>query len=126
MQAIAETRSTITVTLEKPVQGVLRCHWNRLSGDSRTNARIDDDVAEQGARRLGTFAILTAVSVVAAITLKTLLQPELAAAYHNPLFRLSALYSVLASVGLAVLQRSRSVHPQILLDLGLAFEITGA
>jgi serine/threonine-protein kinase len=126
MQATAESDTAITVTLEQPVQGVLRCRANRLSGSSRTAARVRDDIAEQGARRLGTLAILTAISVVAAVTLKMLLQPELAAAYQTSLFRLSALFLVLASVGLAALQRSRSVHPQSMLDLGLAFEIAGA
>src|SRR5215472_12690705 len=126
MQATAEPGSAITVTLEQPVRGLLRCDAKRLSGSSRTNARVRDDVAEQGARRLGTLAILTAVSVVVASILKMLLQPEMAAAHESPLFRLSALFLVLASVGLAVLQRSGSVPPQILLDLGLVFEIAGA
>src|SRR5690349_12871131 len=104
MQATAEPRSSaITMTLEQPVRGVLRCGWNRLSGSSQTAARVRDDVAEEGARRLGTLAILTAVSVVVASILKMLLQPEMAAAHGSPLFRLSALFLVLASLGIAVL-----------------------
>jgi serine/threonine-protein kinase len=114
------------MTLEQPVRGVLRCQANRLSGSSRTKARVRDDVAEQGARRLGTLAILTAVSTVVASVLKMLLQPEMAAAHASPTFRLCALFLALASIGLAVLQRSGSVRPQILLDLGLAFGIGGA
>src|SRR5581483_8878338 len=126
MQTTAEPRSSaITMTLEPPVRGVLRCPASR-SGGSQTAARVRDDVADQGARRLGTLAILTAVSVVVASILKMLLQLEMAAAHASPLFRLSALFLVLSSAGLAVLQRSGSVRPQILLDFGLAYEISGA
>src|SRR5262249_26450017 len=73
--------------------------------------------------RLGTLAILTAVSVVASAIIKMLLQPEMAAAHQSPLFRLSALFLVLASLGLAALQRFGSVRPQTLLDLGLFFGV---
>ena len=50
----------------------------------------------------------------------------MAAAQQTPLFRLSALFLVLAAAGLAALQRSGLVRPQDLLDLGLVFEIAGA
>jgi len=63
MQATAETTPAATVTLDHPAGG-LRCHGNRLAGGPRTSARVSDDVAEQGANRLGTLAILTAVSVM--------------------------------------------------------------
>src|SRR6185295_17661288 len=54
------------------------------------------------------------------------LQPEMAAAHETWLFRLSALFLVLSSVGLAVLERSKLVRPQVLLDVGLLFEVAGA
>ena len=54
------------------------------------------------------------------------LQPEMAAAQQNPLFRLSALFLVLAGAGLAVLQRAELVSAQDLLDLGLVFEVAGS
>jgi hypothetical protein len=40
------------------------------------------------------------------------LQPEMAAAQQSPLFRLSALFLVLAGIGLAALQRSELVSAQ--------------
>src|SRR4030095_4820191 len=93
---------------------------------SRTRARIADDVAQQGARRIGTIAILTAVTVAGAVILEHALQPEMAAAQQNPLFRLSALFLVLAGASLAVLQRAELVGAQDLLDLGLVFEVAGS
>src|SRR5262245_55696711 len=126
MQATAETTPAATVTMDRPAGGLLRCHANRLAGRPRTDARVSDDAAEQGARRLGTLAILTAVSVVATTVVRSMLQPELSAAQATHLFRLSALFLVLASIGLAAFERSGIVRPQALLDLGLAFEIGGA
>ena len=126
MQAAAESAPTIIPALYQPPGGVLRCPVDHRGGGLQTKARIRDDVAEQGARRLGILAILTAVSVVASVIVKHLLQPELAAAQSTPLFRLSALFLVLASVGLAAFQHSGSVHPQTLLNLGLVFEVAGA
>src|SRR5712691_1395186 len=128
MPATAESTpaASLTVTMTQPDGGRLRCDAGRRSGNSRTKARVHDDVAEQGARRLGILAILTAVSFVASVIIKHLLQAELAAAQATPLFRLSMLFLVLASIGLAALQRSGSVRPQVLLDLGLVFEVTGA
>jgi serine/threonine-protein kinase len=110
-----------------PAGGVLRCQVGHAgSVGSRTQARVADDVAEQAAHRLGTMAILTAVSVVGIAVLQHGLQPEMAAAQQTPLYRLSALFLVLAAVGLAVLERSNALAPQSLLDIGLAFEVAGA
>ena len=83
-------------------------------------------MAEQGARRIGTIAILSAVTVAGAVILEHALQPEMAAAQHNPLFRLSALFLVLAGASLALLQRAELVSAQDLLDLGLVFQVTGS
>ena len=126
MQATAETSPTVTVAVDKPAGGLLRCDWNRLAGSPQSKARVFDDIAEQGARRLGTLALLTAASVVASVVIKHLLQAELAAAQATPLFRLSMLFLMLASIGLAALQRFGAVSPQVLLDLGLVFEVAGA
>ena len=124
---MGESVSASSAPLSQPAGLILRGEESRLATDSsRTKARVGADVAEQSARRLGTLAILTAVSLVTASILKTVLQPELAAAHEAPLFRLSALFLVLASIGLAVLQRSGVARPQLLLDLGLVFEIAGA
>src|SRR5215510_6226771 len=120
---MSNTSSTIT----EPVGRMLRCADNRFGSDGpRTKARLDDDVAENAARRLGTMAILTAVTVVGMTVLQAALQPELAAAHETPVFRLSALFLVLSSVGLAALERSKLVRPQVLLDVGLLFEVAGA
>src|SRR5262245_59943087 len=127
MQTAEELATPSTATQSLPSGGILRCEPRRLnSGSSRTKARVSDDVAEQSARRLGTLAILTAVSVVATTVAKHLLQPELAAAQATPLFRLSALFLVLSSLALAALQRKGSIAPQALLDLGLIFEVGGS
>jgi len=127
MQATEDLATPSIVTQSLRCGGVLRCEPKRLdSGSSGTKARVRDDVAEQSARRLGTLAICTAVSVVAATVLKHLLQPELAAAQATPLFRLSALFLLLSSIALAALQRTGSVRAQTLLDLGLGFEVAGA
>jgi hypothetical protein len=79
---------------------------------------LADSVADQAARRLGTLAILTAVTVVGMTILEHILQPELAAAHGTPLFRLAALFLVLASIGLAGLERSQIAQPQTLLTWG--------
>ena len=91
-----------------------------------TRARIAGGIADEAARRIGTLAILTAVTVVGASVLHHALSPDLAAAQQTALFRLSALFLVLAGAGLALLQRSELVTSQDLLDLGLVFQIGGA
>ena len=107
--------------------GVLKRARHRSgAGGSQTRGRLADDVAQQGARRIGTIAILTAVTVAGAVILEHALQPEMAAAQQNPLFRLSALFLVLAGASLAVLQRAELVSAQDLLDLGLVFEVAGS
>ena len=83
-------------------------------------------MAEQGAQRIGMMAILTAVTVVATSILQHALQPELVAAEQAPLYRLSALFLVLAALGVAALQRAQLVTSQDLLDVGLVFELAGA
>lgn len=111
----------------EPAGGVLRCGRHPSVGSgSQTHSRIADDVARQGARRIGILAIITAVTVVAAAILQQMLQPEMAAAQQNPLFRLSALFLVLAGAGLAALQRSEVVSAQDLLDLGLVYQVAGS
>src|SRR5205809_3233309 len=113
----ARTDSKVTASLSPPEGGMLRCAGNLLgSGDHRTKARLDQNVAEEAARRLGTLAILTAITVVGTALLQHGLQPELAAAHGTAMFRLSALFLVLASVALAALARSKLVLPQALLD----------
>ena len=51
---IIETESRALSMSDQPPGGVLKCarHWSGASG-SQTHARIADDVAEQGARRIG-------------------------------------------------------------------------
>ena len=110
----------------EPTGGVLRCAGRAAASGWNTRARIADDIARQGARRIGTLAILTAVTVVGASVLQAELQPEMAAAQQSPLFRLSALFLVLAAIALAAVQRAQLAEPQDLLDLGLLFEVAGA
>jgi len=105
--------------------GVLRCGGQRPVG-ARSHARIADDVAQQAARRIGTMGILAAVTVLAAAIVQHALQPEMAVAQQTPLYRLSALFFILAGVGLAALQRAEIMNPQDLLDLALVFEAGGA
>src|SRR4029434_2427667 len=94
--------------------GVLKRARHRSgAAGSRTRARIADDVAQQGARRIGTIAILTAVTVAGAVILGHAFKPEMAEAQQSPLFRLSALFLVLAGASLAVLQRAELVGARI-------------
>src|SRR6185295_432559 len=66
--------------------GVLKRARHRSgAAGSRTRARIADDVAQQGAGRIGTIATLTAVTVAGAVILEHPLQPEMAAAQQNPI-----------------------------------------
>jgi len=118
------TQETITAAFGG---GVLRCGRapSQASG-SRTHVRIADEVAKQGAQRIGVLAFITAVTVVGVAILHQALQPEMAAAQQNHLFRLSALFLVLAGIGLVALQRSDLVSAQELLDLGLVFEVAGS
>ena len=125
MRSAAQTVFEAVTVKAEPA--VLRCSPHRLvASGSQANARIAGDIADQGVRRIGTLAILTAVTVVGAAILQAALQPEMAAAQQSPLFRLSALFLVLTAIALAALQRARLVDPQDLLDLGLVFEVAGA
>jgi eukaryotic-like serine/threonine-protein kinase len=127
MKPASQTVSIPRAVAAEPAGGVLRCGEQRsVAAGSQTRARIADEAARQAARRIGTMAILTAVTVVGAAILQQVLQPEMAAAQQTPLFRLSALFLVLAGAGLAALQRAELVSPQDLLDLGLIFEVAGA
>src|SRR5262249_54317917 len=125
MPAASQLADTLTVVPSLPASRTFRCA-NRLVSAKTSRSRVDHEVAEEGTRRLGTMAILTAVTGLGLTTAPRLLQPELSAAHQTPLFRLSALFLVLASAGLALLQRYGSLSAQTLLDIGLAFEIAGA
>jgi serine/threonine-protein kinase len=130
MQPAPSSRA-ITETLfpeaAQPGATVLRCHPGRSAGRSEeTRARIAGGFAGEASRRIGTLAILTAVTVVGASLLHQALSPDVAAAHQAPLFRLSALFLVLAGAGLAALQRSGWLSSQDLLDVGLVFEVGGA
>src|SRR3954470_8217813 len=101
---------------------ILRCP----AQNSRTNTRLDEHVADEAARRMGVLSVLTAATLVAKTVLQLWLQPEMAVAIGSLSFRLAALYLVLASTSLAVLQRSGAVCSQRLLDVGLGLEVSGA
>jgi len=106
---------------------MLQCVASRLESKTHlSDARLADNIAEQSARRLGILAFFTAVSVVVMIVLQHSLQPELAPAHATPLFRLAALFLVLASLGVVALERSKLAPHQVLLDVGLVFEVAGA
>jgi serine/threonine-protein kinase len=124
---IAETAASLSAPVSAPHPGAdLHCARNRRPESPRSKARIDQRVAADAAHRLGTLAILTGISVVGMTLAQNALQPELAAAHRAPLFQLSALLLVLASLGLAALERCGLARAQTLLDLGLAFEVAGA
>ena len=91
-----------------------------------TNSQIDEAVAQEASRRVGILAILTAATLVAKSVAEHILQPDLAVLQTTVSFRLAALFLVLASIGLFALQRSRILCPQMLLDVGLVFEVSGA
>src|SRR5690242_19954388 len=92
-------RTTVT---QPPAQGsiqpgraVLRQKEHESAGPgSKTRARIAGGIADEASGRIGTLAILTAVTVVGASILHHTLSPEIAAAQQTPLFRLSALFLV--------------------------------
>ena len=121
----AEAQLTKTMTAPRRGGSLRRTRERFVSSSPHNSERLENDVAQEGARRIGTLAILTAVTVLGVALLQSFLQPELAA-HRTPLFRLSALFLVLSSAGLAALQRSKVCSPQLLLDLGLVFEVTGA
>src|SRR5690349_16335931 len=126
MQPAVQTESLATSPTAQPAGGVLRCDRQpSVASGSRTHAHIADEVAKQGAQRVGILAIITSVTVVGVAILQQALQPEMSAAHDTPLFRLSALFLVLAGIGLAALQHADLVTPQELLDLGLVFEVAG-
>ncbi len=93
---------------------------------SHSGMRTADDIAEEGARRIGTIAILTVVTTVGVAVLQHKLQPEVSGAQQTWLYRLSALALILAAAGLATIQRAAIVSARTLLDLGLALEIAGS
>lgn len=127
MAPATQAKSKAASAAPHPGGGVLKRARHRSgAGGLQTRARLADDVAQQGARRIGTIAILTALTVAGTVILEHALQPEMAAAQQNPVFRLSALFLVLAGASLAVLQRAELVSAQDLLDLGLVFEVAGS
>jgi eukaryotic-like serine/threonine-protein kinase len=127
MSRVIETIPQPATPPAGPAGGVLRCGGHRVTASgSQTQARIADEVAREAARRIGTIAILTSLTVVASAILRHALEPEMALAQQTLLYRLSALFLVLAGAGLAALQRAKLVSAQDLLDLGLVFEIAGA
>jgi len=122
-----EASPTVTMPAAARTGGVLRRAPERLaSQNTPTRQRLDNNAAREAARRIGTLAILTALTVVGVAVLQDVLQPELAAAHQVPLFRLSALFLVLASAALAALELTSALSAQLLLDFGLAFEVAGA
>jgi serine/threonine-protein kinase len=125
LQGIAATRSSAPDPIQ-PGGAVLRRKKQSAGPGTPTRARIAGGIAADASARIGTLAILTAVTVVGASILHHALSPDIAAAQQTPLFRLSALFMVLAGAGLAALQRSALLTSQDLLDLGLVFEIAGA
>src|ERR1043165_4473420 len=126
LQPVSAVTESLPV-LSQPGRAVLRRDGGRsVDRGSQTRARIAAEIADQGSRRIGTLAILTAVTVVGASLLQHALSPDTAAAQQSALFRLSALFLVLAGAGLAALQRSGLLSSQDLLDLGLVFEAGGA
>ena len=125
-QPTAVTESSASVPIQ-PGGAVLRRMGHKSAGPgTQTRARIARGIADEASGRIGTLAILTAVTIVGASILHHALSPDVAAAQQTPLFRLSALFLVLAGAGLAALQRSGLLTSQDLLDLGLVFEIGGA
>jgi serine/threonine-protein kinase len=125
LQGIAATQPSAPVPIQ-PGSAVLRLKRQSAGPGTPTQARIAGGIAAEASGRIGTLAILTAVTVVGASILHHALSPDIAAAQQTPLFRLSALFMVLAGAGLAALQRSALLTSQDLLDLGLVFEIAGA
>jgi len=124
-QALRRTISTVTIT--GTAGSVLRQRRHRSSpAGSQTHARIAEDVAQLGARRIGMLAVLTAVTVLGSAIALHALQPEISFAEQSPLYHLSALFLVLSGLGIAVLQRFELVSPQAVLDVGLIFQIAGA
>jgi serine/threonine-protein kinase len=127
MAPTTQTLSRAVTAAARPAGGLLRCDRDdSVRTGTQTRARIEKNVAEESARRIGTLAILTAVTVVGVGFVQHALQPEIAAAQQTALFRLSALFLVLAGIGLAALQRAELVPAQDLLDLGLVFEVAGS
>jgi len=126
LQSAAVTES-LSPLAPRSGETILRRGGPKSAGPgTQTRARIDGGIADEASRRIGTLAILTAVTVVGVSILHHALSPDIAAAQQTPLFRLSALFLVLAGAGLAALQRSGLLTSQDLLDLGLVFEIGGA
>ena len=95
-------RDRSSAFLPQPAGAVLRCDGHRVRRERLADAGADRRRTSpmKGARRIGTLAILTAVTVVGASILQHALSPEIAAAQQTPLFRLSALFLVLAGVGI--------------------------
>src|SRR5579872_7408665 len=117
LQHTTATQSRPPVSVQ-PCGTVLRQKQRESAGPSaKTRARIAGGMADEASGRIGTLAILTAVTVVGASILHHSLSPAIAAAQETPLFRLSALFLVLAGAGLAALQRSALLTSQDLLDL---------
>ena len=126
IQRTPVTQSIAPAPLQPGLAVLRRGARNSTGPGTQTQARIANRVADGASRRIGTLAILTAVTVVGASLLQHALSPDMAAAQQTSLFRLSALFLVLAGAGLAALQRSGMLSSQDLLDVGLVFEVGGA
>src|SRR5690349_8534532 len=66
-----------------PTDRILRFRVHDSAAGSHARTRIADDVAERAAGRIGTLAILTAITVLAASILEHALQSEMAAAEQS-------------------------------------------
>src|SRR6266851_5462962 len=77
--APAETQLTKTMTAPGPDGSMRRAGERFAPHNTPRGDRLENDVAQEGARRIGTLAILTAVTVLGIAVLQGLLQPELAA-----------------------------------------------
>ena len=107
--------------------GVLRCGRNALASEQSAHQHADGRcVAEQAARRLGTLAILTAVTVVGMTRLAARPAAGTGRGTTDSAVPSGALFLVLASSGWPRCSGRSSSAPQELLDLGLVFEVAGA
>src|ERR1017187_207842 len=88
LQGIAATQPSAPVPIQ-PGSAVLRLKRQSAGPGTPTQARIAGGIAAEASGRIGTLAILTAVTVVGASILHHALSPDIAAAQQTPLFRRS-------------------------------------
>ncbi|MFN7992554.1 MAG: serine/threonine-protein kinase [Bryobacteraceae bacterium] len=109
------------------VRGVAPREVRRILSTTGTTYGLPDDLLQTGVRRLGFLGLVIALMAPSAYLIERLVQPErVAKAGPVPFQQIVAGLLFAAGAAICVLAWSRIVHSDLMLDLGLVFEVVVA